>query len=116
VQFTASGRAAQVSPAVGLALYRITQESLANIAKHSPEAKSTVTLAISRTSVTLNVFNQLPVAVTAGCTEGRGVRGMRQRVGQLGGIISVGPTSDGWAVRTNIPLGTTDSSCPLASS
>jgi hypothetical protein len=41
---------------------------------------------------------------------------MRQRVGQLGGIISVGPTSDGWAVRTNSPLGTTDSSCPLASS
>lgn len=116
VQFIARGRTTQVSPAVGLALYRITQESLANIAKHAPEAKSSVTLAISRTSVTLDVLNQLPVAVAAGCSEGRGVRGMRQRVGQLGGIISVGPTSDGWAVRTNIPLGTTESSCPLAPS
>jgi signal transduction histidine kinase len=115
VHFTASGRTRHVSAAVGLALYRITQESLANIAKHSPEAKSTVLLAITRTSATLNVFNQLPAAVTAGCSEGRGVRGMRQRVGQLGGIISVGPTADGWAVRTNIPLGT-DSSCPLAPS
>jgi signal transduction histidine kinase len=114
VTFNVSGRTNQVSAAVGLALYRITQESLANIAKHSPEAESTVTLAISRTSATLDVSNQLPVAVAAGCSEGRGVRGMRQRVGLLGGIISVGPTADGWSVRINIPLGNTDSTCPLA--
>jgi signal transduction histidine kinase len=116
VELHASGRTNQVSAAVGLALYRITQESLANIAKHSPEAKSTVTLAISRTSATLNVFNQLPVAVAVAGSEGRGVRGMRQRVRLLGGIISVGPTADGWSVRTNIPLGPTDPVCPLAPS
>ena len=60
--------------------------------------------------------NRLPAEVAVGpASEGRGVRGMRQRVGQLGGIISVGPTADGWSVRTNIPLGNTDPTCPWAS-
>ncbi len=46
---------------MGLAFYRIAQESLANIAKHAPEAESSVLLRISRTSATLTVTNRLPV-------------------------------------------------------
>jgi signal transduction histidine kinase len=98
-----------VSAAVGLALYRITQESLANIAKHSPDSQSTVTLAVSRTSATLTVVNRLPAAVAATtASEGRGVRGMRQRVQLLGGIIDIGPSGDGWLVRADVPLGDGD--------
>ena len=111
VRWDATGRPDAVSGAVGLALYRIAQESLANIAKHAPDAESVVLLRISRTSVTLTVTNRLPVPATvrsAGPTAGRGVQGMRQRVELLGGIISVGPADDGWAVRTNIPLDDTD--------
>ncbi|MHC9295413.1 sensor histidine kinase [Mycobacterium sp. LTG2003] len=116
VTLDASGPTDTVSAAVGLGLYRITQESLANIAKHAPEAPSTVRLRVSRTSATLTVVNELSGPAPA--SEGRGVRGMRQRVELLGGIISVGPTCDGWAVRTNIPLDDTDESlrqCPLVS-
>lgn len=122
VRFDATGRTDAVSAAVGLALYRIAQESLANIAKHASDAESTVLLRISRTSATLTVTNRLPVGALAGPggrgVEGRGVHGMRQRVEQLGGIISVGPADDGWAVRTNIPLDDTDQAprgCPLMS-
>jgi signal transduction histidine kinase len=71
------GPVERVSAAVGLALYRITQESLSNIAKHASDAQSTVTLAISGKSATLTVSNQLPITVVA-ASEGRGVRGMRQ--------------------------------------
>jgi signal transduction histidine kinase len=85
-------------------LYRITQESLANIAKHAPDSQSAVTLAISRTSVTLKVINRLPVAVAAPTSDGRGVRGMRQRVHLLGGTIDVGPSGDGWVVQADLPL------------
>lgn len=100
------GSSDRVSAAVGLALYRIAQESLANIAKHSPDSQCTVTLAISRASATLTVLNRLPVAVAATtASEGRGVRGMRQRVQLLGGTIDVGPSGDGWVVRADIPLG-----------
>ncbi|WP_110315020.1 sensor histidine kinase [Mycolicibacterium moriokaense] len=95
----------RVSAAVGLALYRITQESLANIAKHSPDSRSTVTLAISQAAATLTVLNRLPVGVTAtAASEGRGVRGMRQRVHLLGGTIDVGPSGDDWMVHADVPL------------
>lgn len=94
-----------VSPAVGLALYRITQESLANIAKHAPESKAGVVLDISPVSARLAITNLLPAAVMAAQSpEGRGLRGMRQRVELLGGAIDVGPTRDGWSVCAEIPL------------
>ena len=108
-----------VSAAVGLALYRITQESLANIAKHAPESQSTVTLTISSAAATLAVSNRLPVTVVATTSsEGRGVRGMRQRVHLLGGTIDVGPSDEGWLVRADIPLANGDTThwppwCPL---
>jgi signal transduction histidine kinase len=101
------GSTERVSAAVGLALYRITQESLANVAKHAPDSQSTVTLVIRSTSAALTIVNKLPVAVAvAGKPEGRGVRGMRQRVELLGGTIDVGPSDDGWLVRAEIPLAT----------
>lgn len=101
----AEGPTDRVSAAVGLALYRITQESLANIAKHAPDSKSTVVLHVSAASASLAVENRLPVAIAAPLSaEGRGLRGMRQRVELLGGAIDVGPTPEGWSVRADIPL------------
>jgi signal transduction histidine kinase len=105
VDLDIDGPSHRVSAGVGLALYRITQESLANIAKHAHDSQSTVTLAISRTSATLSVINRLPVAVAATtASDGSGVRGMRQRVHLLGGTIDVGPSGDGWLVRADLPL------------
>ena len=105
VTLCVEGPTDHVSAAVGLALYRITQESLANIAKHAPESKSSVVLDISPVSVRLAVNNLLPAAVAvAQSPEGRGLRGMRQRVDLLGGAIDVGPTRDGWSVCAEIPL------------
>ncbi|MGE2815042.1 sensor histidine kinase [Mycobacterium heidelbergense] len=99
------GATQRVSAGVGLALYRIAQESLANIAKHAPDSKSTVGLSISAASARLSVTNRLPAAVAAAPSAvGRGVRGMRQRIELLGGAIDVGPTHDGWSVRAEIPL------------
>lgn len=105
VTLHAEGSTEGVAPTIGLALYRITQESLANIAKHAPDSKSTVLLGVSAASATLAVNNRLSAAVGAApSAEGRGMRGMRQRVELLGGAIDVGPTRDGWAVRVEVPL------------
>jgi signal transduction histidine kinase len=99
------GTTDHVSAAVGLALYRITQESLANIAKHAPESKAGVVLDISSASARLAITNLLPAAVVAApSSEGRGLRGMRQRVELLGGAMEAGPSSDGWSVCAEIPL------------
>ncbi|OBB17725.1 two-component sensor histidine kinase [Mycobacteriaceae bacterium 1482268.1] len=99
------GSFGRVSAAVGLALYRIVQESLANIAKHAPDSQSAVRLATSCGSVDLTVVNRTHSArAVTTAMEGRGVRGMRQRVGLLGGTIEVGPNDDGWLVHVRIPL------------
>lgn len=119
VTLRVDGRTQDVSAAVGLALYRITQESLANIAKHAPESNSTVELKISPRSARLAIRNQLPATVgVAASAEGRGLSGMRQRVELLGGAIEVGPVGDGWQVNADIPLRDGDAGwrpwwCPL---
>lgn len=101
-----------VTAAVGLALYRITQESLANIAKHARESKVTVDVVVSRSSALVAIANELPVgAMPAVSCDGRGLRGMRQRVDLLGGVIDIGPTPDGWSVRAEVPL-TSDAAAP----
>lgn len=110
VTLCVEGSTDHVSPAVGLALYRITQESLANIAKHAPESKASVVLGISLVSARLAVSNLVPAAVGAAPSpEGRGLRGMRQRVDLLGGALDAGPTRDGWSVCAEIPLQEADS-------
>ena len=102
VTWKAVGSTDQVSPAVSLALFRIVQESLANIAKHAADSNSSVLLHISPSLAQVSIENHLPVAVQS--IEGRGVRGMRQRVELLGGILDVGPSGDEWSVRAQIPL------------
>ena len=105
VALRVQGSRDQVTAAVGLALYRIAQESLANIAKHAADAKATVDVVISRSSALLSIVNELPIGVMpAASCDGRGLQGMRQRVDLLGGVIEIGPTSDGWSVRAEIPL------------
>jgi len=106
VTLHSDGEPGQVSAAVGLALYRITQESLANIAKHAPASEAQVDLAISPSVVVLSVVNDLPVRVpdVPVARDGRGLPGMRQRVELLGGVLDAGRCPQGWSVRVEIPL------------
>jgi signal transduction histidine kinase len=113
VSMRTDGSTERVSAAVGLALYRITQESLANIAKHAPNSKSIVVLVISRSNVKLIIVNELPLAVSADHgLQGRGMEGMRQRVELLGGVIDIGPVDRQWSVCAEIPLGDGDARWP----
>ncbi|ASF12478.1 putative two-component histidine kinase [Nocardia brasiliensis NBRC 14402] len=97
----------EVSPAVGLALYRIGQESLANVVKHAPGSTATVRVTVDGTAVALTVDNSLPVGLPAQLGTGMGLSGMRQRAELLGGELIAGPCADGWSVRAAIPLAPT---------
>jgi signal transduction histidine kinase len=113
VTFEVSGCLDDVSAAAGLAMYRIAQESLANIAKHAPGAASRITLTASRTASTLNVVNELPRRVDEQpVTYGRGLRGMKQRIELLGGTIDIGPGRDGWSVAVRVPSGAHEADTP----
>ncbi|WP_378732779.1 sensor histidine kinase [Nocardia brasiliensis] len=93
-----------VSPAVGLALYRIGQESLANVVKHAPGASAAVQVAVDAAAVTLTVDNTLPAGVPAPPGKGMGISGMAQRAELLGGRLIAGQDDGGWSVRASIPL------------
>jgi signal transduction histidine kinase len=106
VAFDVSGCLDDVSAAAGLAIYRIAQESLANIAKHAPGAAATMILTASCSSARLNVVNELPDGIGEQVvTYGRGLRGMKQRIELLGGTIDIGPGRGGWSVDARVPSG-----------
>lgn len=100
-----TGDPGRISAAVGLALYRICQESLANIAKHAPGAVVEFALEVGARSVVVRVRNPLPPgAPVPRIGHGTGVAGMRQRAEGLGGRIQIGPESGAWIVRAEFPL------------
>ncbi len=114
VTFDLSGCLDDVSAAAGLAIYRIAQESLANIAKHAPGAASAVVLTASCSSARLTVVNQLADGPgERAVIYGRGLRGMQQRIELLGGTIDIGPGRDGWSVDARVPLGAHEADTPV---
>jgi signal transduction histidine kinase len=91
-----------VSAATGLGLYRIAQESLANVAKHAPGAEATMRVGITNEFATVCVTNTTshPMSVSG---SGSGLQGMRQRAELVGGSFRAGPAPSGWRVQATIP-------------
>ncbi|MEU1588266.1 histidine kinase [Micromonospora sp. NPDC005710] len=90
----------------GMAVLRLTQEALTNVAKHAgTSALAHVVVAVRDGAVHWEVADNgrggVPVGVPAG--GGHGITGMRERVEVLGGRLEAGPTGAGWRVRTVLP-------------
>lgn len=94
---------ADLSAGIGLALFRVTQESLANIAKHAPTSPVQLRLRHDNGIATLSVCNEL-CAPAAEIKPGAGLPGMRQRIETLGGEFQAGPGPDGWTVQARVPV------------
>ncbi|MFE3541485.1 sensor histidine kinase [Nocardia sp. NPDC059177] len=105
IDYHRTGDLTVVEGAVGHALYRIGQESLANVAKHAPGNAATVRLDVSTERAALMVTNPLPLGPARHGDTGMGVRGMRKRTELLGGTIIAGAADDAWLVRAVFPLG-----------
>ncbi|MBO0883139.1 MAG: two-component sensor histidine kinase [Mycobacterium sp.] len=97
----------RVSPSTGLGIYRICEESLANVVKHAPGAKAHMDLQISPSTISLSISNDIPKPApgTVRDTNGdTGLRRMKQRAQLLGGSLSAGPEGGRWTVKAQIPL------------
>jgi signal transduction histidine kinase len=100
------GDPARIPAGVGLAVYRIAQESLANAARHAPQARTVLSLDVAPGQIRLVAETSGPVGASAP-EPGRpryGLIGMRERATALGGEFAAGPTPDGWRVRCWIPM------------
>jgi signal transduction histidine kinase len=103
VRYEQRGNLAAVGASAGLGLYRIAQESLANIAKHAPDATALVHLCVDADGTRLAVRNGLPPGVPGGAVSGSGLSGMSARATQLGAKLSAGPSGDHWVVDVTVP-------------
>lgn len=86
------------NPLLDKAAYRVVQESLTNVHKHSPSAPVRLWVrAESGNGVLIRVVNRLDAAAgpLADSGAGAGVVGMRERAAMLGGTATIGPDGAG---------------------
>ena len=90
---------------VGLAAYRIVQESLTNARRHAPGAAVIVRLHPTDDALRVEVADDGPAAGDTAVDDGYGLIGMRERVSLLGGELVAGPRHDGhgWRVCAVLP-------------
>ena len=108
VDLAVSGDLSRLSGPVGLGLYRVAQESLANVAKHATDAAAEVELEVTARQARLTVRNpvngvRIPAANLGGAP-GRGLAGMRARIEQLGGRLTAGRGGESWVVQAVVPM------------
>jgi signal transduction histidine kinase len=97
----------RIAPGVGVAVYRIAQEALANAARHAPRARTVLGLELADGEVRLvaETIGTAAAATPADPDRPRyGLIGMRERAAALGGELAAGPTPDGWRVTCRLPL------------
>jgi signal transduction histidine kinase len=107
VELRARGDVSALTPGVGLAVYRIAQEAIANAARHAPRARTVLGLELVDGYVALVADTAGPmVRAQAGDMERPryGLVGMRERASALGGELEAGPTAGGWRVSCRLPL------------
>ena len=99
-----TGPVASAPDTVGLALYRIAQESLANAGRHAAGAPVQVSIDY-QAGVELVVANGPGQAAAAGVSGGHGIAGMHARALAVGGRVTAEPTADGgFRVQAYLPV------------
>lgn len=107
VEHTVDGTPSPLPPDTELAVYRLIQEALTNTVRHARAGRAEVRLSWSRAELAVRVLDD---GIGADLTEqqgraGRGLVGIRERVGACGGMVRIGPRDGGgFAVTAEIPL------------
>lgn len=102
-----SGPLEQVPGAVSREGYRILQESLTNVLRHSGTVPVRVRITVADGGLELEVTNPLSAAIADSAAVpggGSGLRGIRERAALLGGKAETGPYEGEWRVRARLPL------------
>jgi signal transduction histidine kinase len=91
---------------VELSVYRIVQEALTNVLKHSRPTRVAVTLAFRGSRLEVEVVDDGTRVEHDGAATGHGIVGMRERVALLGGELETGRRAGGgYRVAARLPIG-----------
>jgi PAS domain S-box-containing protein len=113
VTFDAPGDFARLSRNTELALFRVLQESLTNVHRHSGSETAHVGLSMKDGMAVLEIRDAgkgIPAAILEESGEawqrviGVGLRGMRERLSQLGGELEISSTERGATVIASLPV------------
>lgn len=106
-----------------LSLFRVAQECLTNIHRHSGSSTATVKLMRSSKEITLEVGDagkgidkQLQSKIASGATIGVGFRGMQERVKLIGGSLTVQSSDRGTSIAVILPTTWNDDTAPSVES
>ena len=102
VALSVAGDLGSLDPTIGLALFRLTQESLANVVRHGGRDGAELNIAIESARISFEARNRVE-APPARSTDGRGIAGMRDRVAALGGTLVASCRDGRWIVHAEIP-------------
>jgi PAS domain S-box-containing protein len=107
----------RLSPEIELAAFRIVQESLTNIHRHSESKTAAIRLWRDTRNVYLEIQDQgkgIPAEKLAAQRTGVGIAGMRERVRLLSGTMNIGSSPAGTTISVCLPLSASSSpdSCP----
>ena len=103
VHVSIDGTPRPLAPGVELSAYRIVQESLTNVLRHSGADDAVVAIRYGLEDLTVEVTDNGRNG-TAPSRDGTGLTGMRERVALLHGEFRAGSTSDGFSVTARLPL------------
>ncbi|MGW7417501.1 sensor histidine kinase, partial [Streptomyces sp. NPDC054863] len=95
----------RIPPGADLAAFRIVQEALTNIVRHSGSRTAEVLVSHTPDGLRLRIDDAGPATGGDAGGSGNGLAGMRERAAALGGTIEAGPRPDGgFRVEADIPL------------
>jgi signal transduction histidine kinase len=96
-------RELRLAPELEVTVYRLVQEALTNIVKHSQASRVGVTVVATDRRVEVRVTDNGKGFDAATVSRGFGLVGMRERVGLAGGELEVIPSSAGTTVAAVLP-------------
>jgi PAS domain S-box-containing protein len=101
----------RLSPEMETAIFRIVQECLTNVHRHSGSARATIAVTRKAGEILVEVNDEgsgIPeeklLQMETGTTTGVGFRGMRERVGELGGNLEVRSGNPGTQIAVRLPV------------
>jgi len=109
--FEALGEQVRLFPSAELTIYRVVQESLNNVKKHSEATSVTVKLQFTKDKVYAEMndngkgFNYYQTMKQATTTGHMGLLGMRERASMMGGSLKIrSKVGDGVRVNMMLPI------------
>jgi two-component system sensor histidine kinase UhpB len=91
-----------LSPDTELVLYRVAQEALTNVARHSGSERAELSVEGDHGEVTLTVRDR-GRGLPGDLVDGSGMRGMRERAALIGALLEIRDSDPGTEVRLQVP-------------